>query len=590
MPNLLAMSFEGLIAPSFDLRCLHAGAKHPDGWGIGFYPGGEPSAAVLKEPAATHGSIRGELVKAWESLATSLFILHIRSAKWGANNDANTQPFCRSMGRRDWMLAHSGSLRSRFELAQGALFEPVGSTDTELVFCELLNRLHSYGAKSLGDIDPNVLRRWFEELNQHGALTLVMTDGRDLCVYADRKGDGEIYTWSFYPPHDRIALGDEQLLLDLSKRGLKMRKGVVVCSSKMDNESTDPISWEQVQPGHLLVIREGAIRAHVMPDEEQQTRLPSARPVVMRSVPVALPKPTDNTTLSVVHRTAYKYQIPVERSTHVLRLTPFHDRLQRLIAHEIYVSIDGVSRDFEDVFGNHARRIHVDDPFTELVIEARSVVELRDRDPLALRPPHDRASIPLVWMPRQRQMLEPYLLPPELPDTQLEELAEYAMHFVERNDYDLLDALLDLNATIFREYKYVQGATTVHTTAFDTYANRRGVCQDFTNLFICLARLLGVPSRYVCGYLYTGPKHPNHRMAEATHAWVQVYLPEVGWKGFDPTNGIVTQTHHVRVAVGRNYVDATPTSGTLYVGGGGESLSVSVTVEPVNGEELSRPA
>jgi transglutaminase-like putative cysteine protease len=153
------------------------------------------------------------------------------------------------------------------------------------------------------------------------------------------------------------------------------------------------------------------------------------------------------------------------------------------------------------------------------------------------------------------------------------------MSFAQRNDYELLDILLDLNATIFTDYQYRQGSTSVTTSPFDVYVNRRGVCQDFANLFICVARLLGVPARYVCGYLFTGEKAPNSRMADASHAWVQVYLPEVGWKGFDPTNGVLTQTEHVRVAAGRNYIDATPTSGTLYAGGGGETLSVEVSLQ-----------
>jgi len=170
-------------------------------------------------------------------------------------------------------------------------------------------------------------------------------------------------------------------------------------------------------------------------------------------------------------------------------------------------------------------------------------------------------------------------LPPELPDSQLVELHDYAMSFVERNSFDLIDSLLDMNQSIYRDYAYVQGTTTVHTTPFEVYTTREGVCQDFTNLFICLARLLGIPARYVCGYLYTGPKHENRAMAEATHAWTQVYLPELGWKGFDPTNGVLCQTDHVRVAVGRNYTDATPTSGTIFAGGGAETLTVAVTVE-----------
>jgi transglutaminase-like putative cysteine protease len=153
------------------------------------------------------------------------------------------------------------------------------------------------------------------------------------------------------------------------------------------------------------------------------------------------------------------------------------------------------------------------------------------------------------------------------------------MTFVKRNDFDLIDSLLDMNQSIHRDYEYKQNTTTLATTAFDVYCMRKGVCQDFTNLFICLARLLDIPARYVCGYLYTGPKHENRAMAEATHAWAQVFLPESGWMGFDPTNGVLCQTDHVRVSVGRNWNDATPTSGTIFAGGGAETLSVSVTVE-----------
>ena len=235
--------------------------------------------------------------------------------------------------------------------------------------------------------------------------------------------------------------------------------------------------------------------------------------------------------------------------------------------------------DFEDVFGNQALRLALDQPYTELAIEAESEVETLDIAPFAPRPPRVRSTIPLIWMPRQRQMLQPYLLPAELPDSELEELVTYAMSFAERNDFDLLATLLDINTTIHREFRYQPGVTTVYTTPFQVYQERRGVCQDFTNLFICLARLIGVPARYVCGYFYTGPRKDG-AAPEASHAWVQVYLPERGWRGFDPTNGVVTRTDHVRVAVGRLYVDATPTSGTIYLGGGGrETLEAQVFVE-----------
>jgi len=96
VPNLLAMSFEGELAPSFTLHCLDAGRELPDGWGLGYYPAGEPSAAILKEPAPPQSSIRAQLASTWEQVASNVFLLHIRHATWGALSDANTQPFERT--------------------------------------------------------------------------------------------------------------------------------------------------------------------------------------------------------------------------------------------------------------------------------------------------------------------------------------------------------------------------------------------------------------------------------------------------------------------------------------------------------------
>jgi transglutaminase-like putative cysteine protease/predicted glutamine amidotransferase len=593
MPKYLAMSFEGDFAPSFDLHCLRPGRRPPDGWGIGYYPGGGPSAAVLKEPTPPHGSIRSELIKAWEHLESSLFVLHIRVATWGPITDANTQPFSRSWGGRDWIIAHGGSLNERLQPRPGARFEPVGSTDTEQIFCELLERIADRGWRSLGDCDPEVLRSWFAELNQQGTLTTCLSDGRDLAVFADAAGSGDVHVWEIVPPYTKLTFGDEDLTVDLTQRGAKSRKGVVISSDPLDVSGMPDATWRRVTPGHLLIIRQGAVRVEVAPPTVGDL----SSDTIMRpggGISSSRPRPSVSPTrqLAVCHRTVYRYKRPVERSTHNLRLAPMHDHLQRVLRHEVQITVDGeivstrLGREYEDVFGNRAQRLLIERPYSELAIESCATVELLDTDPLGFRPLRARSTIPLVWMPWQRQVLQPFLLPPELPESELNELLDYAMSFVKRNDSDLLETLLDINSSIFREYAYRQGTTTVHTTPFEVYVNRHGVCQDFTNLFICMARLLGVPARYVCGYVYTGPKHENHRQSEASHAWVQVYLPDVGWKGFDPTNGVLTQTDHVRVAIGRNYVDATPTSGTIYVGGGSETLQVSVTVGAVDSVAL----
>jgi transglutaminase-like putative cysteine protease/predicted glutamine amidotransferase len=561
------MSFEGELAPSFTLHCLEVGHELPDGWGLGYYPAGEPSAAILKEPAPPQGSMRSQLALAWEQVASSLFVLHIRHATWGALSDANTQPFSRTWGRRDWLMAHAGSLDRKLPDALGP-FEPVGSTDTEQLFCELLNRCHDRDWRSLADVDLDTVAGWLAEWGERGGLALCLTDGRDLLVHADRRGD-PLWLGKLAPPYSKIAFGDRDLEIDLTRRGAKSRKGIIACSARLDPRDGDAghaLAWQQLAPGSLVVIREGAVVA------ERSTGTPIERPSVRR-----LPARAEPRTYDVVHRTVYRYARPIERSTHLLRLTPVHDRLQHVLAHELSVSVPCDQRDYDDVFGNHVRRLTVDTTFTELAIEAKSTVLVHDVDPIGVGPLRVHQTIPLVWMPWQRQVLDPFLLPPELADTELGELAEYAMSFVKRNDHDLLDTLLDINRTIHAEYAYIQGSTTVTTTAFEVYVNRRGVCQDFTNLMICLARLLGVPARYVCGYIFT---NSNHVQSEASHAWVQVYLPHLGWKGFDPTNGVLTQTDHVRVAVGRNYLDATPTSGTIFVGGGGETLAVDVKVTP----------
>jgi len=570
MPNLLAMSFEGELAPSFTLHCLAAGRTLPDGWGLGYYPAGEPSAAILKEPAPPQGSIRSQLALAWEQVASSLFVLHIRRATWGALSDANTQPFARAWGRRDWLMAHAGSLDAKLPEHAGP-FEPIGSTDTEQLFCQLLNKCVERNWRNLAEVDLDVMVGWLAELNELGGLSMCLTDGRDLLVHADRRGV-PLWLGQLAPPYDVIAFGDDDLAVDLTRRGAKARKGVVVCTEPQhprEGDAERALTWRQLAPGQLLVVREGAVIA------ERSTGGGIETPRTKR-----LPARAEPRTYDIVHKTIYRYAQAIEHSQHILRLTPVQDRVQHLHSHSLTISVQGTVRDYEDVFGNRVRRITVESPFTELVIEAKSTVEVLDVDPIGFGPLKVRSTIPLVWMPWQRQVLDPFLLPVELPETELAELAEYAMSFVKRNDYDLLDTLLDINHTIYTEYQYLQGSTTVFTTPFEVYVNRRGVCQDFTNLMICLARLLGVPARYVCGYIYTGPKAVNQAQSEASHAWVQLYLPQSGWKGFDPTNGILTQTEHIRVAVGRNYLDATPTSGTIFVGGGGETLSVDVKVEP----------
>lgn len=257
------------------------------------------------------------------------------------------------------------------------------------------------------------------------------------------------------------------------------------------------------------------------------------------------------------------------------------------MSHKLTITPSVPIIEYEDVFGNQAARFEVNTAYSNLTVLAESLVELLDTDPFAFANLPVRATFPLVWMPWEQKMLGPYLQPMELPDTQLREILNYALSFVERNNRDLMETLFAINLALFREYKYLPSCTTLETTPYEVMVHKRGVCQDFANLFICMARLLGIPARYVCGYIHTGNCGDQRAQSDATHAWLQLYIPNVGWKGFDPTNGVLPHTDHVRVAYGRHYRDTTPTSGTLY-SPADETMNIDVEVRELETREREK--
>jgi len=152
--------------------------------------------------------------------------------------------------------------------------------------------------------------------------------------------------------------------------------------------------------------------------------------------------------LSVRHTTHYTYDRMVTRSSHRLHLCPVVDNRQRVLNYKLEVSTPVDVIDYEDVFGNRTERFDIVTPYNQLTICAKSIVEISDFDPFAFVTIPIRPAYPLVWMPWERVMLSPYLTPVELPDTQLQEITEYAMSFVNRNEQDLMEALFAINLEI----------------------------------------------------------------------------------------------------------------------------------------------
>lgn len=287
---------------------------------------------------------------------------------------------------------------------------------------------------------------------------------------------------------------------------------------------------------------------------------------------------------SIEHTTHYKYSVPITRSKHLFRLLPVQDLSQIVLKYKFTVSVNGTEiSNFTGVFGNHASFLEIHEPYTEFVCVSESIVALIQL-PRNMELAHQPRALPLIWMPWDRAMLQTYLLPPELPESELLELSEYAMSFARKNHNDAFEVLMDINQTIYNEFTYAPASTTFATTPYEVYFHKQGVCQDFANLLICLARLLDIPARYRVGYLYTGGEYENKIQADESHAWVEVFLPYMGWIGFDPTNGCLAEQNHIRVACGRYYSDATPTSGVILETEGKvqESLTTTVKVISIN--------
>jgi len=284
----------------------------------------------------------------------------------------------------------------------------------------------------------------------------------------------------------------------------------------------------------------------------------------------------------IVHRTTYRYKYPVSAGNHVACLKPRSLPHHRLANSELHIlPTPATITERVDYFGNILYFFTVQEPHTELVVEARSEV-IMDGSENAMR----HADVPweeaVRLLPRDHspEGLEAYQFRFESPRIPLRpEFAEYALQsFTPRRP--LREGLLDLTDRIHKDFRFDAGVTTVRTTTEEVFRKRRGVCQDFAHLQIACLRSLHLSARYVSGYLRTYPPPGQPRLvgADASHAWVSAYCPSAGWLDLDPTNNLVPSNGHVTVAWGRDYGDVSPLRG-LILGGGVHALSVAVDME-----------
>ena len=617
--DILAINFDAPSSPTINLK-ISGDAKggHSLGWGFGWYPGNQQSAMVIKDPAARRADVMNGAIAEWSNFRSNVFFCKVRGAETGYSQ-AETQPFSRAFAARDWLFMHNGDLdKEPLKALHGRmirLLEPLAGTDSELAFCNILSRVQETGARQLADVAPPMLQEWFRNFDALGSADMFISDGQTVACYQGSKSPKTLRYARLAPPERPEHILSKAAHVAFDDPRDTYRTALVITSAVFEGEF-----WTEFQPDQLIIASHGFITWNSHPDApvapapgassqpvQQQPSRPTAMPMssaqgeqaqsnggdkqssgqVLVTSPRAVTQAVDGRNLTyrlfeLTHTTNYEYTEEVEHSTHQFRLQPVDDLIQEVVSSTLTISSPTENLQFEDVFGNQSVYCAINQPYTKLSVIASSVVKIYETplDDHSLQ--QRQTTIPLIWMPWQRQMMTPYLLPPELPESQLRELTEYAMSFVERSGYHLLRTINDINLSIYRDFNYVAGSTSLATTPFDVYATRAGVCQDFANLFICLARLLSIPARYRMGYIYTGANYENKIQSEASHAWAEVYLPYVGWRGFDPTNGCIVAQDHIRVACGRNYIDATPTSGTIYKGGGTETLTIDVKMKEIN--------
>ncbi len=263
--------------------------------------------------------------------------------------------------------------------------------------------------------------------------------------------------------------------------------------------------------------------------------------------------------ISIRHTTRYTYPQPATYTVQSLRLRPPSFKGQRVLEWSVTTSAKGGTVNFTDGFGNAVEMIAINAPHRELLIEAHGTVETEDTSGVLAGLSN---SVPV------RVFLK------ETPQTAPDEAIVALAKGVEGGD--ALPRMHALAELVCAKVEYLVGSTHAHTTAAEALKEGKGVCQDHAHIFIAAARVLGVPARYVTGYLVAETEEP----AEAHHAWAEAWIDGLGWVGFDVANSICPTDRYVRLTTGLDAATAAPITGSRR-GGGDEVLTVSVVAHEV---------
>ncbi len=278
------------------------------------------------------------------------------------------------------------------------------------------------------------------------------------------------------------------------------------------------------------------------------------------------------------HVTKYTYAQPVRDSANLIMLIPIKDEHQEVQSQRLTITGAPTVEVFKDYYGNEVGSFMNIAPHIELTIDSNIAVVTKARifpkDEIDINEQWGhlhliRHVVPFIDFLKQEKFLAL---------GEVERIADAGFY----KSVSVYVAVLQLTEYVYRNFQYIKGITTIETTLDEVWQLKAGVCQDFAHILLVMLRLLGIPARYVSGYVC--PSHSDLRGEGATHAWVEAYIPFYGWLGFDPTNNCIVNELHVRLAIGRSFTDCSPVKGT-YKGTAKQSLEVGVSVLHENGIE-----
>ena len=285
-------------------------------------------------------------------------------------------------------------------------------------------------------------------------------------------------------------------------------------------------------------------------------------------------------TFFIKHLTKYSYSNLIIDGANQIMLHPIQDEFQSVSSHTLSINTNPKIETYTDFFGNTVGTFMILEPHNFLSVI--SEIEIKTKEKIF---PNDLKPINEQWEELKNIKHKPdfidYLKYKTFDGT------DSILELLNTKDLNILSPfkiVLELCEYIYSNFKYIQGITNVDSKLDHVWSLKAGVCQDFTNILLQMVRMLGIPARYVSGYIC--PNESGSRGEGATHAWIEVYIPFYGWLGIDPTNNAIANEYHVRLAVGRDYKDCAPVKG-VFKGNAISDLLVKVKVSTFkNNEEL----